>query len=57
MLAPDDPMTDPANRALLRELATRLAASYTVMPGREADAAQWVDLAFKAAAPAQVRSA
>lgn len=55
MLTPDDPMADPVNRALLRELAVRLAASYATLRSREAEATRWANIAFKAAAPPQVQ--
>jgi hypothetical protein len=50
MLGPDDPMSDPANRTLLKALAVRLAAGYATLPGKEADAQRWTDIAFRAAA-------
>lgn len=54
MLEPDDPMADPANRTLLRTLAVRLAAGYATLPGREADARTWTDIAYKATEPPQI---
>ncbi len=52
---PDDPMADATTRALLRAAAIRLSAGYAVLPGREADARRWTDIAFKIARPPQIQ--
>lgn len=42
-----DPMADPVNAALMRLLASRLAAAYTVV-GRQAEADRWCRVAMAA---------